>query len=485
LFISSFRPTRRVRDRFGVAVTILMVVLQFSGALAQQPMAELRSAHVATLSPRAARVDFVFAGVTPQYKVVGASTPQVTMTFASARLRGVLAIDTSSSGITAVVEDRHGDATVTFRSDTPIRVQVEVSPPKIAVVLVRDSASTGSVATTPDTMRSGGPVHSVAIKLQYADVTEVAGLLGQASVQEFGVSAPSYPVQSSTFGQIGVGASPPLLQSSPAFTNTGPVATRISEGVSIDRRLNAIILTLDDASIQRYKEMLAVVDQPVPSVLIEASIVELTATAAKAVGIDFSSSGQIGTVTLSEKSGSLADATVNLQAAIYAQAQRGNGKIVARPKVFASNTVPASIVTGDAIPIVTAIAFAGTGTLVQQQVQYVNVGVTLNILPRISENGLVFTRLSAEVSSLTDYVQGFPRISQRRADTSAVVRDGESLIVGGLLQDSDLSAVSKIPGLGDLPVIGGLFRLRRDTKQRADLYIVITPHIVYPSRQTP
>ena len=84
----------------------------------------------------------------------------------------------------------------------------------------------------------------------------------------------------------------------------------------------------------------------------------------------------------------------------------------------------------------------------------------------------------SEVSSVTAYVSGFPQISQRQAYTSATVKDGESFIVGGLLQQTEISNLQKLPFLGDLPILGGLFRVRHDTHTLTNLYIIVTPHIV-------
>jgi general secretion pathway protein D len=139
----------------------------------------------------------------------------------------------------------------------------------------------------------------------------------------------------------------------------------------------------------------------------------------------------------------------------------------------------ASILTGDAIPILTTITYPGSPPTIQQQLQYVNVGVHLQVQPFASASGIVTTRVLAEVSNVTGFIQGnIPQISQRQASTVARVKDGQSFIVGGLLQDNEIRAMSKIPILGDLPVIGPLFRTNQLTKQKTNLYIILTPHIV-------
>jgi general secretion pathway protein D len=134
-------------------------------------------------------------------------------------------------------------------------------------------------------------------------------------------------------------------------------------------------------------------------------------------------------------------------------------------------------VTGDALPILTSIALSGVNA-VQQQVEYVNVGVTLQIAPRVSDDGSVTAHVFAVVSSVTGFSQGYPTISQREASTSATVRDGEPFVIGGLSEESRILNRSKLPLLGDIPLLGSIFTVEHTNRTKRDLYIVVTPHIV-------
>jgi general secretion pathway protein D len=84
----------------------------------------------------------------------------------------------------------------------------------------------------------------------------------------------------------------------------------------------------------------------------------------------------------------------------------------------------------------------------------------------------------AVVSSVTGFSQGYPTISQREAATSATVRDGESFVIGGLSQESDLKHRTKLPILGDLPGLSAIFDAENSTRSKTDLYIIVTPHVV-------
>jgi general secretion pathway protein D len=111
----------------------------------------------------------------------------------------------------------------------------------------------------------------------------------------------------------------------------------------------------------------------------------------------------------------------------------------------------------------------------------VNVGVTLQIAPRVSDDGYVSSHIFAVVSSVTGYSQGYPTISQREASTSATVRDGESFVIGGLAQEAELNSHIKVPGLGDIPVLGLLFGVQHGSRAKTELYVVVTPHVTRTS----
>jgi len=103
----------------------------------------------------------------------------------------------------------------------------------------------------------------------------------------------------------------------------------------------------------------------------------------------------------------------------------------------------------------------------------------LQIAPRVSADGYVTSHVYAVVSSVTGFSQGYPTISQRQAETSATVRDGDSFVIGGLTQDENITNKGKIPILGDIPIIGEAFKTTHSTRAKTELYIIVTPHIVH------
>ncbi len=289
------------------------------------------------------------------------------------------------------------------------------------------------------------------VPLKYADVSEVIGLL-----------IPGEQIQPNNVfirREPGFGSLASLNQTNYVSSQNQAQAAQIplgqafpGTGLAIDRRLNAVWITGSPDRIARIKQQIALIDIPVDSVILETQFVELTESGARNLGIDFNNTqGQlaVGTVTVGANNPFSEDIrrvipSGQIQAAIYAQIEKGEGRIVSRPRIAAQSGATAKIITGDALPILTSITLSGVNA-VSQQVQYVNVGVTLQIAPRVSPDGFVTSQIYGVVSSVTGFSQGYPTISQREAETSASVRDGETFVIGGLTQDNVIDSKSKVP----------------------------------------
>ncbi len=449
------------------------------------------------------RVILTFTNGLPAFKVFGNDTTDVALILQSST-RGVTSPSTviGRDPLKSITVDNFGDnLNVTFHESAPANVTAVPGPGQ--TILVTIAASSAAVATpAPFAVPQPLPIPTPAIsenentevvRLKYADVSEVVGLLvaGQQIAsndsftpqeQQFGSSG----LTGGTTGGFGTGTIGSLnaqpvgsLTQVQSFGQGGTaLGQQINENIGVDRRLNAIILTGSPDLIARYKAKIAMIDVPLPSVELETQIVELTDTAAKDIGIDFTATGgAVASATYVIKSLTTGQGTANLQAAVYAQITKGLGRTIARPRITALDGTSAQIITGTQIPIVTSIAVSGVSA-VSSQVQYINVGVSLQIQPRISPDGFVTSHIFSQVSSETGTSQGYPLLSQREATTSATVRDGDSFVIGGLLQQNDISSVAKVPGLGDIPLIGGLFHVRHDQTSNTNLYIIVTPHIV-------
>jgi general secretion pathway protein D len=478
-------------------------VFVFVAALSTRPAVagSLDGVRLDIASGRNTRVIMAFSNGVPPFKIFGNGTTDVSVILQGST-RGVNAPATviGRDPLKSVSIENFGDSlNVTFHESGPANVTVAPGPGQtlLATISAGTDATPGiplmvpGLLPTPAPTPPPGPEDIEVVRLKYADVSEVIGLLvaGQQipsndsftpQEQQFGSSGLTGGGTLGT-GQIGGLNAQPTQQFNqvPNFGQTGTsLGQQITENIAVDRRLNAIVLTGSPEIIARYKARIAMIDIPLASVELETQIVELDDTAAKQVGIDFTNAGgPVATATYTIKNLTTGQGSVSLQAAVYALIAKGQGRTIARPRITALDGTSAQIITGNQIPIVTSIAVSGVSA-VSSQVQYINVGVSLQIQPRISPDGFVTSHIFSQVSSETGTSQGYPTLSQREATTSATVKDGDSFVIGGLLQQNDLSNVQKLPVLGDIPLLGNLFHYRNDSSQNTNLYIIVTPHIV-------
>jgi general secretion pathway protein D len=344
------------------------------------------------------------------------------------------------------------------------------------------------------------------VRLSYADVSEIAGLIKSGvvvpSVDFFTAQSPFVAPTPASGSSYSSSSSSQVTNATPTYVTLPTSAlipkdtaqgVFINDNVSVDRRLNAVILRGTPDEIAPYERMIALVDTPRRSVLLETQVVELTETGAYDLGINYSPNGTLATATFNAgntipsgvsvnstaQGGSKPIASLSLGAQLQALQQKGQAKILAQPRILAADNRIAAILSGEAVPIFnTVVVPSGGAPLVQQQIQYINVGVSLEILPRISADGNVTVDVFSEVSSIIDYVGTTPRIAVRQELTTASANDGQSILMGGLMQDQEIKQLSKIPGLGDLPLIGPLFQQTSMSDQKTNLYLVITPHVL-------
>jgi general secretion pathway protein D len=175
---------------------------------------------------------------------------------------------------------------------------------------------------------------------------------------------------------------------------------------------------------------------------------------------------------------------------LHAIATAGNAKILSRPSIVARNNQPATILVGQTVPLITSVRYDALGNAING-VSYTDVGIILRVTPFITSDGMVQMILSPETSTVskTDYTTisasangvataQAPYINKRSADTVVVTPDGQTVIIGGLIQDSKAEAESKIPFLGDLPLLGNLFKRKITSDSKTELVIFLTPRII-------
>ena len=175
-------------------------------------------------------------------------------------------------------------------------------------------------------------------------------------------------------------------------------------------------------------------------------------------------------------------ANVSVRAIVQALATRNNVRVLSTPRILALNNEQARILVGSEVPF-NSSSQTGLNVVVAQSVQFQKVGTQLTIIPTVNKDGYVTFRILQEVSALTNQIieaaLNAPVISTREAETSAIVKSGNTVIIGGLIGESQTVGQSGVPILQDLPLLGGLFRSRTSSRNRTELAIFVTPHVVF------
>jgi general secretion pathway protein D len=156
--------------------------------------------------------------------------------------------------------------------------------------------------------------------------------------------------------------------------------------------------------------------------------------------------------------------------------------VLADPRITTISGRTATIRAGDNIAILTTTG-GGTGTVATTQLQTFQTGVTLDITPVVNAGNFITVALHPTVNSLAGISNGIPQIATRDTQTTVAMREDETLVIGGLIQDTTTRFDTKIPLLGDLPLVGRAFRNQTLNRSRNELIITVTPHIISPGAQ--
>lgn len=253
--------------------------------------------------------------------------------------------------------------------------------------------------------------------------------------------------------------------------------------IQLDSRLNLLIL---DRSMERYSQLRRLVDQldrPGEQILIDAQIVELHDNAASHLGLDLSSSISM---RFGEQSQYYGEVPLPIQPIVRSPLEiivtldmlKGEGKarVLANPRVATIDGIPAVVRTEERFPVfVTQIS----GDQAYRIKQDIVAGISLSITPRHNRSGEITTIIKTDVTSITGTTsEGYPTTSTREVETTIRVRSGETIVIGGLLEEREIKHQDKVPLLGDIPLLGVLFRNYRTEKRETNLYVIVTPYLI-------
>ncbi|MEQ2009348.1 MAG: hypothetical protein ABMA26_21410 [Limisphaerales bacterium] len=281
--------------------------------------------------------------------------------------------------------------------------------------------------------------------------------------------------------------------------------------ISFDPETRNMIVVTDDKTLAEIKKVISGLDRPSPQVLIK--VIFLEATYRKDSDIGFAggynhnpnpggNSGVaaqgFGTAPIKDLASVAALAAPgagiysilgnDFQATLRAIATAGKTEVLSRPSILARNNQAATISLGQQVPLISGTRFDNFGNQINT-ITYQSVGVNLSVTPFISSDGNVEMVVTPEISSLADRSQwvaisggtnavSAPVINSRVATTTVVVPDGQTVVIGGLMENTQNDSESKVPLLGDIPLLGNLFKRRVKDNVKRELMIFLTPTIV-------
>lgn len=271
-----------------------------------------------------------------------------------------------------------------------------------------------------------------------------------------------------------------------AVSNTLKTIVKIEDMV-IDERLGIIIVRDTPEAIRMAERIVALQDLSDPEVMLEVEIMEIKRSRLTELGIQWPSQLALSPLTspltladLKNMNQSTTDAKIG-NVLINARKEDQDGNILANPRIRVRNKEKAKIQIGDRVPMITTTSTA-TG-FVSESVNYVDVGLKLEVEPTIYLDNEVAIKVSLEVSNLVREILSQSgslsyQIGTRVANTVLRLKDGETQILAGLISDEDRSTANKVPGLGELSIVGRLFGSQKDDVQRSEILLSITPHVL-------
>ncbi len=371
---------------------------------------------------------------------------------------------------------------------------------ELAQLLQRVYASQEQARITTASTSNGSAANAAPINMDLPG----AGLLGGILPQPAGPSPA--PASGNAIAAADVPA--PSVEGGSAFEARLPGEDR-GTGISVvaDETNNALVITATHAEYKRLCKVLDSIDVAASQVLLEATIAEVTLNDNLKFGLRWFFEKGHSKFRLSEFSSVPPDIvlpsdgvlspffpafsyfldTPNVKLTLNALSEITDVNVVSSPSMMVLDNKKAVLQVGDEVPIAVQQA---TGVLTAfplvNTIAFRNTGVILGITPRIGDDGRVLLEIEQEVSdavrTTTSQIDS-PTIQQRRIKTTVVVRDGESIVLAGMMQDRSTLGRSQVPLLGEIPVVGNLFKQKDDSIERTELLIAITPRVVKDTRR--
>ncbi|MFH0801239.1 MAG: secretin N-terminal domain-containing protein [bacterium] len=356
---------------------------------------------------------------------------------------------------------------------------------KLTQVIPLEQAKVSDVITTLTARFPGAeimPDARINALIVTADSTTIKGI--KRLVSQIDVQAPTASARSELIRLK-------YTSSDKAKTQLEAVIPEIAGKIQTDDRLNALMVTASEDLVKKVKDTIDSFDIPLQQVMLEIKVMEISGSGLAQLGVqwDYAASTKLyenRAIGSSAQTDTVQDLAIGyftrsplgndqgyIRATLNYLVQTKDAKILATPRVAVISGKEANVHVGDKYPIVYFDPRAG-----QNQVIYVDIGVELKVKPTIGPDGYITTEIAPKVSDQTGMVDKYPITSERTASTTLRVKNGETIILGGLLKSTGNKTVSKVPLLGDIPILGELFKFTNNNTAQTELVIMITPRII-------
>jgi len=263
-----------------------------------------------------------------------------------------------------------------------------------------------------------------------------------------------------------------------------------SRDVFVDERLNMLVVRDTPDVIRLVERLVQNLDIADPEVMMEVEVMEVSREESQTLGISWPTTATYGVQGLSAGSAITRDMnfrafTTNPLAVATVLASGANTKILANPKIRARNREKAKVVLAERLPVFTTTSTpVTTGVSNATTVSYLDVGLKLDIEPQVQLDDDVTIKIGLEVSSITNTVTSPDKssvayqVGTRQASTTLRLRDGETQVLAGLINDTESRSSAGLPFLHDAPLVGRLFGVTKDETKKTEIVLLVTPHIV-------
>ena len=251
----------------------------------------------------------------------------------------------------------------------------------------------------------------------------------------------------------------------------------VKGAVKADSRTSSLVVEAAESQHVRTLSLIEALDRELPQVLIEARLEELSGDAGQRLGLDWSFNG----LTFNQNAyGQWVSVSLDFLASLTALEEEGKASLISRQHTFTVSGRTGKILIGDRIPVMIQEVQDGVAVA---KLEFINAGIELAITPTVSEDGTITAEVKPVISSIVGWTpQNYPQIRTRELETMVSLKSGQTAVIGGMLHRDEIESLAKVPILGEIPLLGELFKKRSTTTENTEIVVMITAWQVNPGQ---